>query len=209
MSVVRTPEGAAKYHEPIGSPILHKGKFSVGHDGVARFPAADGRNHTAARLQPLERLAHHKALLSKASGFAPDDNTPEFRDPNDAKALAALESAVQPGEWGDIERHYADAVAAHGKGDSAPLSGPQDVEGRVRAAYHAEAKDGGYVGLHAIRQHLSDVPREEQDSALRRLYPHRDVDLVEDDNRKALREVDRAAAVHFAGRAHHAIRIHR
>ncbi len=93
--------------------------------------------------------------------------------------------------------------------DAATTDSPSglSVRDRILAAYAAETSDGGYVGFVALRARLADIPRPEVDAALAALYPEPGIDLVEDENRKALTAADHAAALPLAGRALHAIRV--
>lgn len=71
---------------------------------------------------------------------------------------------------------------------------------RVIDAYpDLAAEPGDLVGLAELREHLSDVPREELDEVLRALFRDGRVELISEANRKALSQSDRDAAIVLAG----------
>lgn len=79
---------------------------------------------------------------------------------------------------------------------------------RVWDAYHRAARhSGAWVSLAAVRAALTDLPRREVDDALTEMYVMPGVDIVPEDNRKALTAADRGAALRLGGRDLHAMRI--
>ncbi|MGV9743822.1 hypothetical protein ACWDTG_02780 [Rhodococcus zopfii] len=94
--------------------------------------------------------------------------------------------------------------------DSAPVGTAESgaVEDRVRIAYARLAeRPGAWVRLTDLREVLADVPRDELDRELARMYRLPDVVLVPEENQKALTERDRAAAVVIGFQNNHAIAI--
>jgi hypothetical protein len=87
---------------------------------------------------------------------------------------------------------------------------PGDIDELMTAAY-LEVADapGDFVRLRELRARMSDVPRDELNSALGRLYREQRVNLVPAANQQALTEADRAAALHIGGEAKHMISISR
>lgn len=80
----------------------------------------------------------------------------------------------------------------------------------IRAAYQRAApRPGAWLTLRELRANLPDLPRDAVDAALRELYPEPGVDIVAEDNLKALTADDRAAALILGGRELHAIRVTR
>jgi hypothetical protein len=87
-------------------------------------------------------------------------------------------------------------------------TGGGDVEGRVRAAYHQLARrPGSWVALVEVRSALADVPRDEVDTALLRLYQTPGVSLIPEENQKTLTAADRSAAVRIGNKDNHLIAI--
>jgi hypothetical protein len=94
--------------------------------------------------------------------------------------------------------------------DSAPVgtAASGGIEDRVRVAYARLAeRPGAWVSLTDLREVLADVPRDELDRELARMYRLPDVVLVPEENQKALTEQDRAAAVVIGLQNNHAIAI--
>jgi hypothetical protein len=71
------------------------------------------------------------------------------------------------------------------------------TEDRIRSAYRimSDFTPGTWVSLVHIRLYIQDLPREEQDAALRRLERCPDVNLVPESNQKTLTKERREAAV--------------
>lgn len=89
-------------------------------------------------------------------------------------------------------------------------SKPVDIDEIITSAYLRLADEPGkFVKLRELRAQLSDVPREELDAALERLYRAQQVNLVPQSNQQALTEADRAAVVRIGGEAKHMISIRR
>lgn len=85
-----------------------------------------------------------------------------------------------------------------------------DIDELINSAYSGLAEaPGKFVKLRELRSRLSDVPPEELDSALERLYRAQQVNLVPQANQQALTEADRAAAVRIGEEAKHMISIRR
>jgi hypothetical protein len=87
-----------------------------------------------------------------------------------------------------------------------PTSG--EIERRIREAYRKLARaPRDWVGLVDLRPLLGDVPVDEVNAVLKDLSRRREVQLVPESNRKALRAADREAAVHIGGEDNHLIAI--
>lgn len=85
---------------------------------------------------------------------------------------------------------------------------PGTVADRVRAAYHSvTGSPGGWVRLRTLRESLPGLARADVDAALTALYATPDVDIVAEENSKALTSADRDAAVRVGGRDLHALRV--
>ena len=79
---------------------------------------------------------------------------------------------------------------------------------RVRAAHDELAtRPGQWVSIAQLREKLGDMPRDEQDAALKKLATTPGVQVIPWDNQNALRQADRDAALDFGGQENHAIRI--
>jgi excisionase family DNA binding protein len=78
---------------------------------------------------------------------------------------------------------------------------------RIRAAYNVvtDFTPGTWVDLTSIRLYVQDLPREEQDAALRRLERCPDVNLVPESNQKTLTPARRTAAVEIGFQDKHLI----
>lgn len=82
------------------------------------------------------------------------------------------------------------------------------LEDRVRSAYdRLTRRPGGWVGLAKLREELADVSRGELDAALVRLDRRPGVNLIPEENQKALTDDDRAAAVRIGNENNHLIAI--
>ena len=81
------------------------------------------------------------------------------------------------------------------------------TEERIRSAYRlaTDWTPGLWVSLTEIRTWIQDLPREEQDEALRRLERCPDVNLVPESNQKTLTKARRAAAVEIGMQDKHLI----
>jgi hypothetical protein len=86
---------------------------------------------------------------------------------------------------------------------------PADVAELVISAYFelAPGEPGKFVKLRELRERLSDVPRDELDSVLERLYRAQQVNLVPQANQQALTGADRESALRIGGEAKHMISI--
>jgi excisionase family DNA binding protein len=78
---------------------------------------------------------------------------------------------------------------------------------RIRAAYNVatDSTPGTWVDLTTIRPWIQDLPRDEQDEALRRLERCPDVNLVPESNQKTLTPARREAAVEIGLQDKHLI----
>ena len=65
----------------------------------------------------------------------------------------------------------------------------------------------GWVSLADLRELLDDIPRPDQDAALKRVAVQAGVRLIPVANLKSLTSRDRAAAVRFGGEDNHALAI--
>ncbi len=93
-------------------------------------------------------------------------------------------------------------------GPSIAARQPVDVEERIRMAYRKLATEpAGWVSLAELRDVLDDIPRPEQDAALKRVAVQAGVRLIPVANLKSLTSRDRAAAVRFGGEDNHALAI--
>ncbi|RLK54957.1 hypothetical protein [Actinokineospora cianjurensis] len=84
---------------------------------------------------------------------------------------------------------------------------PDEVEGRIRAAYATLADPGEWAGLAELRSLLVGVDRSAVDEVLKDLSRRRAIDLAPESNRKTLTDTDRAAAVKVGGEDNHLISI--
>ncbi|WP_158263102.1 hypothetical protein [Amycolatopsis sp. CA-128772] len=93
-----------------------------------------------------------------------------------------------------------------------PSSTPTgSTEERIRDAVAKLATaDGEWVGLVELRKALGDVDHDEVTRVLREMNRNNpNIDFVPEDNRKALTDVDHAAAIEIGGDAQHFVRIER
>lgn len=84
------------------------------------------------------------------------------------------------------------------------------VDDRVRAAYGELARErDGWVGLRELRQHpeLRDLPRDQQDAALKALSRAQVANIVPESKQTHLTQADRDAALLIGGEHKHAISI--
>lgn len=80
------------------------------------------------------------------------------------------------------------------------------TEDRIRAAYRIlAARPGTWVSLVDIRLWLQDLPREEQDRALRGLMRDPNVRIIPEENQKALTRGQRENAAWIGGQWKHYI----
>lgn len=114
----------------------------------------------------------------------------------------------------DVIRPAADEPAAVALAPTAadapadPSAADDDVEQRVRRVYTRLAgRPGGWVALTRLRGHLTDVPRDDVDDALRKLLRSRDISLIPEENQKVLTAEDDAAAILIGGEKNHLIAI--
>ncbi|MEU4548788.1 helicase-related protein [Nonomuraea dietziae] len=138
----------------------------------------------------MARLLPEKELTALVDAIRRDD-------PNAADLARALVAKVTVDDDAEAET-------------SAPSAGGQggDVEQRIRAMVRElEREPGGWVSLTDLRARLSDVPREQMDEALRSLNRQPDATLVPEDNQKALRPEDRAAALTIGDQPKYYIRL--
>ncbi|WP_372664852.1 hypothetical protein [Amycolatopsis kentuckyensis] len=89
------------------------------------------------------------------------------------------------------------------------LPGPgKSLESRIRSAYRELAKEPrGWVGLKELRPKLGGASSSDVDALLKKLSGAGEVHLVPEDNRKALTEADREAAIRIGGEDNHLISI--
>jgi hypothetical protein len=87
---------------------------------------------------------------------------------------------------------------------------PGDIDELITSSYlQLAGEPGKFVKLRELRAYLSEVPRDELDSALERLYRAQQVNLVPQSNQQALTEADRESSVRIGGEAKHMISITR
>jgi hypothetical protein len=92
--------------------------------------------------------------------------------------------------------------------DIAPLEAPTNLAARVRHAYAALATEpGAWLALARLRPFFADVSKADLDEALRQLERATDVNIVPEENQKALTAADVAAAVHIGGQDKHLLAI--
>jgi hypothetical protein len=92
----------------------------------------------------------------------------------------------------------------------APVAGEADATpaARVLDAYQElKTPASRWVPLRKLRAALRDIPRAELDVLLRELFRSQDIELVPEDNRKALTADDHAAALEIGGEDKHAIAV--
>lgn len=83
-----------------------------------------------------------------------------------------------------------------------------DIEALVRQNYSRLAsKAGDWIGLSELRAALTDVPRDELDTALLRMNQSAKVALAPEENQKSLTDADRAAAIVVGLKQNHLIAI--
>jgi hypothetical protein len=94
------------------------------------------------------------------------------------------------------------------RADITPFKQPGNLESRLRGAYDAlAAEPGAWVALARLRPFFTDVDRAHLDDALIQLSRAVDVDLVPENNQKALTKADWAAAVWVGGENAHLLAI--
>ncbi len=104
--------------------------------------------------------------------------------------------------------HANGAAPSDESGRGTASTKPVDVEERIRMAYRKLATEpAGWVSLADVRDLLDDIPRPEQDAALKRVAVQAGVRLIPVANLKSLTSRDRAAAVRFGGEDNHALAI--
>ena len=109
--------------------------------------------------------------------------------PAELQAAARAERAAAP-----------DLTGAHGLSD-VPAVREVQIENRIREAFRSSPKRGEYefgqqqVSMLNIRRALPDLSREELDATLRVMARRRGVDLLPEENQKALTQAERDAAV--------------
>jgi hypothetical protein len=85
---------------------------------------------------------------------------------------------------------------------------PEEIERRIRNAYGKLARTPrDWVGLVDVRPLLGDAPSAEVDAVLKDLSRRKQLSLVPESNRKALRAADREAAIRIGGEDNHLLRI--
>jgi hypothetical protein len=112
--------------------------------------------------------------------------------------------------WGMDQATAVERLLTLGLEASDTSPAPQDLTGRIRAAYSALAiESGDWVGLADLRTSLADIDRNQVDAELTRLLRNREIMVIPEENQKALTPADHAAAV-LVGREHrHLIAIER
>lgn len=155
----------------------------------ALFPEDKGRN-------PLARLSDEERARIEATdaGLDPKPVEPvgrrKTKRQRDAER-AATSAALFPESEGGM--HGAKSQAAS--------------VARVRTAHdELRTRPGEWVSIAKLRERLGDMPRDDQDDALRQLATTPGVQVIPWDNQNALRQADRDAALHFGGQENHAIR---
>ena len=94
------------------------------------------------------------------------------------------------------------------RADITPSKRPGNLESRLRAAYGAlAAEPSAWVALARLRPFFTDVDRADLDHALIQLSQAADVDLVPENNQKALTEADWAASIRVGGEDVHLLAI--
>jgi hypothetical protein len=85
---------------------------------------------------------------------------------------------------------------------------PEEIERRIRNAYRKLARASrDWVGLVDVRPLLGEVPTAKVDAVLKDLSRRKQLSLVPESNRKALRAADREAAIRIGGEDNHLLRI--
>jgi hypothetical protein len=108
------------------------------------------------------------------------------------------------------EQSLADVFQQRGAERGAEAEKPDGIDELITSSYlQLAGEPGKFVKLRELRVQLSDVPRDEFDSALERLYRAQQVNLVPQANQQALTEADRESAVRIGGEAKHMISIMR
>ncbi len=90
----------------------------------------------------------------------------------------------------------ADVVKASQEPAPQPPQEPGAIEARILSAYHQlAAEPAQFVKLAELRSQLADVPREDIDAALGRMYQSQRINLIPQSSPRALSAEDRGAAV--------------
>jgi hypothetical protein len=121
-----------------------------------------------------------------------------------AKARAVGEAAEQARATGDLDRFATEPAAS-----SPATATAGDLAARIRAAYRDLSAESGspWVGLVALRSHLTDVPRDQLDRALQLLSREPGVHVQAEANQQTLTDADREAAVTFGDSARHMLKV--
>jgi hypothetical protein len=227
-----TPHQILAIEDPSPRPLPKAEPSKLRNKDVAVYHEADGkvslyeesdsgvrgaRVMTAPELAGLEKWASDNGETELADWAAKEQGVAPAKKAAPAKVAKArardagrgTEPAPHTPEWYaklDAEQKARQAAAL---ADLANRSlRDAEVDNRLRAAYAAARPNGGWVAIADLRDEMSDIPRSEQDAALKRLA---NADLpggariIPIANIKALTERDRAAALHMGGEDHHAV----
>jgi hypothetical protein len=83
---------------------------------------------------------------------------------------------------------------------------PASTATEILATIKSLGGDTKWVGLAKIRPHLAGT-KAEQDATLKGLFRSQELDIIPEDNRKALRAEDHEAAIEIGGEDKHAARL--
>ncbi|HYZ62974.1 MAG TPA: hypothetical protein VE650_11025 [Acetobacteraceae bacterium] len=116
---------------------------------------------------------------------------------------------------GGIDRHLndtgqslADIFRRRSADEAASSPQDEDVEKLVVEAYRdLAAEPGEFVKVRELRGRLSDIARPDLDSALERMYRAQRVNLVPQDNQRALTDADRQSALRVGGEFKHLLSV--
>ena len=118
---------------------------------------------------------------------------PQADTPNDAASNGAASNKAASNKAASNKAVSNDAASHRTATPPPPIS---DVPTRIRAAYRGLApRPGGWVGVHALRAAVTEIPRTEVDAALVALQRLPGISLIPQEDQMLLTSEDRADAV--------------
>lgn len=112
--------------------------------------------------------------------------------------------------WGMDQATAVERLLTIGLETSDASPAPQDLTGRIRAAYTQIAPAmGRWVDLAELRPLLAGIDRKRLDAEILRMHVAREATLIPEENRRAITPADRAAAIVVGGEDRHLISINR
>jgi hypothetical protein len=178
--------------------------------GIQKLPSDSLKQLKDAQLIDVGRAGRTNTYRLSDTGWArclDIMGTPANARGSAPRALLALLQALHRGFRSHTEIAPKQFFMPSDEDDEQPTA-RVDVEALVRKAYaHLSRMPGDWVPLAKLRDHLAHLERRDVDSALESLALQPGVQLIPWDNRKALTDRDRAAALHLGGDDNHALRI--